>query len=148
MLKCLTLRHKIKKEDKDEEENDNPESDNDDTNINIEHEMNQQKFERDKAKYRSEVKFHYLITESGELGKALPEILEVQNPYPGEPRFLRKRRHPKALRLYKVKRDLNPERFFLHELMMYKNFGPEDYERWHDDKKCMEDYERFKDDIK
>ena len=69
-----------KNEDKDEEEIDIPESDNDDIMINIEQERDQQKLERDKAKYRSEVKFHYLITESGELGKALPEILEVQNP--------------------------------------------------------------------
>ena len=74
--------------------------------------------------------------------------MELQNPYPGEPRFLRKRRHPKALRLYKVKRDLNPERFFLHELMMYKSFGPEEYERWHVAENCLEDYEKYKDGIK
>ena len=55
-----------------------------------------------------------------------------------------KRTHPKALRFYKVKRDLNPARFFLHELMMYKSFGPEEYERWHDEEKCIQDYERYK----
>ena len=32
--------------------------------------------------------------------------------------------------------------------MMYKSFGPEDYERWHDDEKCQEDYQKYKDDIK
>jgi hypothetical protein len=73
--------------------------------------------------------------------------MKLENPYPGEPKFLRKRKHPKALRFYKVKRDLNPLRFFLHELMMYKSFGPEDYERWHDDEKCPEDDEKYKENI-
>ena len=85
-------------------------------------------FEKDKVKYGQEVKFHYLITETGELGKPLPNFLEINNPYPGEPRFLRKRRHPKSLRFFKAKRDSEPERFFLHELMMYKSFNSEDYE--------------------
>ena len=31
---------------------------------------------------------------------------------------------------------------------MYKSFGPEEYDRWHDDEKCLEDYEKFKDNIK
>ena len=47
-----------------------------------------------------------------------------------------------------MKRDLNPQRFFLHELMMYRSFDKKDYERWHNDDKCLEDYEKFKDDIR
>ena len=74
--------------------------------------------------------------------------MKLENAYPGEPKYLRKRNHPKSLRFFKVKRDLNPARFFLHELMMYKSFGPDDYERWHDDEKCQEDYEKYKDIIK
>ena len=131
-----------RKENEDYENKDIEESDDNGSEIDNE------KFERDKARYRSEVKFHYLITETGEIGKALPNFMEVQNAYPGEPRLLRKRKHPKSLRLYKVKRDLNPDRFFLHELMMYKSFGPEEYERWHDVQNCMEDYEKYKDSIK
>ena len=106
------------------------------------------KFEKDQVKYGQEVKFHYLITKTGERGKALPNLMKLENAYPGEPKFLRKRRHPKSLRFYKVKEDLNPIRFFLHELMMYKSFGPEEYERWHDDEKCIEDYEKYSDSIK
>ena len=30
----------------------------------------------------------------------------------------------------------------------YKHFGPEEYERWHDDQKCIEDYEKYKENIK
>ena len=106
------------------------------------------KFEKDKIKYGQEVKFHYLITESGLLGKPLPGLMKLENPYPGEPKFLRKRKHPKALRFYKVKRDSNPSRFFLHELMMYKSFDKEDYARWHDDDECQADYEKHKESIK
>ena len=105
-------------------------------------------FERDMRKYGQEVKFHYLIRENGELGKPLPNLMKIGSPSPGEPNFLRKRKHPKSLRFYKVKRDLNPQRFFLHELMMYKHFGQEEYERWHDDQKCIEDYEKYKENIK
>ena len=104
--------------------------------------------EKNKIKFGQEVKFHYLITETGEMGKLLPQVMKVGDPAPGEPNFLRKRRHPKSLRFYKVKRELNPARFFLHELMMYRHFGPEEYERWHDDEKCIEDYEKYKDKIK
>ena len=98
-------------------------------------------------KYGSEAKFHYIITENGEIGEALPDIIQLENPYPGEPKFLRKRRHPKALRFFKVKRDHNPIRFFLHELMMYKWFNKEEYERWHDDDNCQEDYIKHKENI-
>ena len=97
-------------ENEEEEDEDIEESENDDYNRKQKEEA-EQKFESDKAKYKSEVKFHYLITGTGELGKPLPNLMELKNPYPGEPRFLRKRRHPKSLRLYKVKKDLNPERF-------------------------------------
>ena len=81
------------------------------------------------------------------MGNALPKIIKLENAYPGEPKFLRKRRHPKALRFFKVKKDLNPTRFFLHELMMYKSFNSQLYERWHDDENCIEDYEKYRENI-
>ena len=37
------------------------------------------KFEKDKLKYGNEVKFHYLIKESGALGKALPNLMKLEN---------------------------------------------------------------------
>ena len=55
-----------------------------------------------------------------------------------------KRRKPKALRFYKPKKDTNPSRFFLHELMMYKCFDKDDYERWQDDDEAQKDYEKYK----
>ena len=65
-----------------------------------------------KEKYGNEAKFHYFITREGKLGKPLPKYVKLENPYPGEPRFLKKWKHPKALRLFKVKQEKNPARFF------------------------------------
>ena len=139
----------IKKREGEEEEDDDFENEDNNNEDQIESGMlDMTKFEKDKLKYGEEVKFHYLITESGALGKALPSLMKLENCCPGEPNGMRKRRHPKALRFYKVKRDLNPARYFLHELMMYKSFGLKEYERWQDDENCIEDYEKYKDSIK
>ena len=120
------------------------------SDVELENSDNQDSFDFEKGekKYGQEAVFHFLITETGEIGKPLPKLMKLNDPYPGEPNFLRKRKHPKSLRFYKVKRDLNPARFFLHELMMYKHFDKEEYERWHDDEKCIEDYEKYKENIK
>ena len=95
-----------------------------DVDLELLNEQESSESEKNKIKYGQEIKFHYLITETGEMGKALPQLMKVGSPCPGEPNFLRKRKHPKSLRFYKVKRELNPARFFLHELMMYRHFGP------------------------
>ena len=89
-------------------------------------------------KYGKEAKFHHFITSEGKLGKPLPKFVLLENPYPGEPKFLKKRKHPKALRLFKVKRENNPARFFLQELMLYTCFDEKMYNDWHDDDKCMQ----------
>ena len=81
-----------------------------------------------------------MITSNGNPGKKLPKYIELENPLPREPKFLRKRKHPKALRYYKVKEDSNPSRFFLQELMFYTSFDEETYDKWHDDEKCVEAY--------
>ena len=116
-----------------------------DVEMEISDEKESSDFEKDKIKFGQEVKFHYLITETGEIGKPLPKLMKIGSPCPGEPNFIRKRKHPKSLRFYKVKKDLNPARFFLHELMMYRHFDQEDYERWQDDENCKEDYEKYLD---
>ena len=91
-------------------------------------------------KYGKEAKYHHMITSNGKPGKKLPKYIELENPLPREPKFLRKREHPKALRYYKVKEESNPSRFFLQELMFYTSFDEETYDKWHDDDKCIEAY--------
>ena len=39
-----------------------------------------------------------MITSNGKPGKKLPKYIELENSLPREPKFLRKRNHPKALR--------------------------------------------------
>ena len=89
-------------------------------------------------------KMNYLVREDGTLSEKLPDFLDLNDPLPGEPQFLKRRRLPKAIRFFKPKRDLNPERYCLHELMMYKSFDAELYERWHDDENALKDYEKYK----
>ena len=141
-IKMFDPIHKKLSENQDEENDSNAEYDAD---IDC-HDSSD--LEKDMLKYGQDVKFHYLITETGEMGKPLPKLMKIESPYPGEPNCLRKRKHPKSLRFYKVKRELNPSRFFLHELMMYRHFGLKEYERWQDDQNCIEDYEKYKENMK
>ena len=70
------------------------------------------------------------------------------NPFPGEPKFLKKRKKPKAIRFYKVKANNNPARFFLQELMFYTCYNEETYNRWHDDDICCAEYLRKQNEIR
>ena len=53
---------------------------------------------------------------------------------------MRKRKHPKAIRYFKVKLENDPARFFLQELMFYTIYDEETYKLWHDDDECIEAY--------
>ena len=53
-------------------------------------------------------------------GPKLPEYIELDDPYPGEPRFMKKRAFPAVLRFNKTNRDNNPRKYMLSELMLYK----------------------------
>ena len=58
--------------------------------------------------------------------RLLPEMFELNNPYPGEPRFMRLRRHPAVLRIHKYKQDKDPEAYWLSEAMLYLPYEDED----------------------
>ena len=85
--------------------------------------------------YDKETRYPYFITCIGVTNKKLPSIDELESPR--EPRYLRK--HPKAVRFYKVKHELDAARFFLQELMLYTSFDKKMYNDWHDDEKCIID---------
>ena len=72
----------------------------------------------------------------------------MENPCPGEPKFLRKRKHPKALRFYKPDQENNPVRYFLQELMLYTSFDEKTYDDWHDDELCIKAYLEKEEEIK
>ena len=73
------------KNDEEEKENDDLTSEDE-----IENDQISTQFEKDKIKYGSEMKFHYMIKENGEIGEALPDLITLDNSYPGEPKYLRK----------------------------------------------------------
>ena len=97
-------------------------------------------FSETEKRFGKEAKFHHVVQTNGKPGKKLPEFVELENPYPGEPKFMRRRKHPKAVRFFKVRQENSPARFFLQELMFYTSFGEQDYNEWQDDDKCTEAY--------
>ena len=70
----------------------------------------------------SDEKFNYVMTYRNDhkKGKKLPEYIELEDRYPGEPRFMKKRSFPAVLRFNKTNRDNNPHKYMLSELMLYK----------------------------
>ena len=106
-------------EDEDEDQEDNKEVEN--------------TTETSKHKFKDEAKFHLTTQPDGDLGKPLPSIIELDDPLPNEPPCMKKRSGPKSLRFYKAKNDRDPNRFYLHELMLYKSFNKATYEGWCND---------------
>ena len=61
----------------------------------------------------------------------LPTPIELNDPYPGEPKWMRKRKHPAVLRHHKIKKERDYEMWMLNELMLYTPYRKEqlnDYE--------------------
>ena len=75
-------------------------------------------------------KFHYIITETDDTAP-LPKLIEISDPYPGEPRWMRKRKGPAVIRYHKVSKDNQYESWMLKELMLYTPYREvdlDDYE--------------------
>ena len=56
----------------------------------------------------------------------LPGLCELRNPHTCEPRLMKKRTIPCVLQFYKHKKDINPIKFFLEELILCVPFGLEE----------------------
>ena len=56
----------------------------------------------------------------------VPELMELREPYIGEPKLMKRRQMPAVLRFYKSNKDTNPIRFFLQELVLFVPFGLEE----------------------
>ena len=74
-------------------------------------------------------KFHYIITESEEK-VPLPDIIEISDLYPGEPKWMRKRKSPAVLRYHQVSKDNQYERWMLKELMLYTPYREADLDEY------------------
>ena len=85
------------------------------------------KSDSENADNDAEAKFHYIMTyeDNNKDGKPLPQIIQLNNPYPGEPALMSKRSYPAVLRFNKTNKDKNPRRYMLSELMLYRPFREE-----------------------
>ena len=69
----------------------------------------------------SDEKFHRIMANGWDKGKGpkLPSIFKLNNPYPGEPPFMKLRRQPSVLRFHKYKADKDPEAYWFSEALLY-----------------------------
>ena len=67
-------------------------------------------------------KFNHVMTykDKKNNGAKLPEYIVLSDPYPGEPRMMRKRQFPAVLRFNKTAQGNNPQKYMLSELMLYR----------------------------
>ena len=77
-------------------------------------------------KMMGDEKFHYVMKASKGKAMPLPEYIALENPFPGEPPFMRKRKHPAVLRFHKPKQSVNPADYFFAEALLYTPFRSED----------------------
>ena len=64
-------------------------------------------------------KFNYIMTYDKKRNM-LPQHIELSNPFPCKPKIMVKRNYPAVLRYNKPNKDKNPEKYLLHELMLYR----------------------------
>ena len=69
--------------------------------------------------------FHFIMVEGDERIE-LPEVIEINNPYPGEPKYMRKRKGPAVIRYHKGNRDKDYESWMLKELMLFTHYREKD----------------------
>ena len=69
--------------------------------------------------------------------KKLPSTIILDNPMPGEPPILRKRKFPRAIRFFKKKLERSPHKFYLAELMLFHPFRDEAELFPDDEEKCI-----------
>ena len=73
-----------------------------------------------------ESKFDYVMTATNKKEKIkLPEYIVIDNPFPGEPPFMRKRNKPAVLRFHKPKQSIDAAKYFYSEALLYIPFRAE-----------------------
>ena len=72
-----------------------------------------------------ENKFDFVM-HSGTKRILLPQLIKLDNPYPGEPHYMKKRKFPAILRFHKFKASINPEDYWFAEALLYTPFRTEE----------------------
>ena len=72
-------------------------------------------------------KFHFIMLEDENAeGEYLPDTVNLSNPYPNEPPYMKKRKRPLALRIHKFNEKADPTKYFFSECMLYTPFRDEE----------------------
>ena len=74
---------------------------------------------------RCKAKFHFIITENDDT-VPLPKLIEINDPYPGKPKWMRRRKSPAVIRYHKSNKDKHYESWMLKELMLYTPYRESD----------------------
>jgi hypothetical protein len=106
---------KLNKKDKNNESED-PDAANDES-PDITEEIGNSDYDKNRKK------FHFIITETDEM-VLLPKLIEISDPYPGEPKWMRKR--SSSHQISQVNQDNQYERWMLNELMLYTPYREAD----------------------
>ena len=80
----------------------------------------------DKVKIEKLGKFHNVMRASSIEPMLLPDYIAIENPFPGEPHFMRKRSKPAVLRFHKTKKNVDPASYFFAEALLYTSFRTEE----------------------
>ena len=72
-----------------------------------------------------ESKFDYVMTANKHKKVKLPQYIAIENPFPGEPPFMRKRDKPAVLRFHKPKHCIDAAKYFYSEALLYTPFRSE-----------------------
>ena len=98
----------------------NLDSDSDMSNIDEETEAGEESFH-----INEEDKFNFVMDTSGQRRIPLPEYIELDDPYPGEPPLMKKRSFPAVLRFHKFKASVEPDDYWFAEALLYTSFRSE-----------------------
>ena len=72
-------------------------------------------------------KFHFVMTSDiTKQGEYLPKFIKLNEPFPAEPPFMRKRKSPAALRFHKINGNQDPKKYFFSECLLYIPFHSEE----------------------
>ena len=71
-------------------------------------------------------KFNFVMEPSGQREILLPEYIELDDPYPGEPPIMKKRSFPAVLRFHKFKASVQPDDYWFAEALLYTPFRSEE----------------------
>ena len=80
----------------------------------------------DKVKIEKLGKFHNVMRASSIEPMLLPDYIAIENPFPGEPHFMKKRSKPAVLRFHKTKKNVDPASYFFAEALLYTSFRTEE----------------------